>query len=303
LEVAVTKASGVKNAFPREITDRFWVLGHYHFNLYLARGSRANALIEAGISAIAIPVIQQLESLKVEPDYVVVTHPHPDHINGLPALRERFPKARVIAGEGAPGFIEHPKTAAALVAEDVFMTHYMATVGLKSASPPIDRPPNLEGCLAVKDGDEIELGGLTLRFLAVKGHAVGSIAVFIPEIGALMPSDSFGFHLPGQGFFPIFFTGFSDYMATIDRLAALKPKILGLAHQGPIFGQEVERAVARAREIAVDMRERLRKDNRPDDEIIRDLFKEYYRDELLLYTRENIIECCRLLLKRSRQQD
>jgi glyoxylase-like metal-dependent hydrolase (beta-lactamase superfamily II) len=303
LEVAVTEASGVKNFFPRKMTDRFWVLGHYHFNFYLARGERASALIETGISVIAESVIQQMESLKAEPDYLIVTHPHPDHINGLPALRERFPKARVIAGEGAPEFVEHPKTAAALVAEDAFMTKYMATLGLKSTRPPIDRPPSLEGCLTVKDGDEIGLGGLTLRFLAVRGHALGSIAVFIPEIGALMPSDSFGFYLPGQGFFPIFFTGFSDYMATIDRLAALKPKILGLAHQGPIAGQEVERVVARAREIAADMRERLRKDSRPDDEIIRNLFKEYYRDELLLYTRENIIECCRLLLKRSRQQD
>jgi glyoxylase-like metal-dependent hydrolase (beta-lactamase superfamily II) len=258
--------------------------------------------MESGISATAGIIIKQLESLKVEPDYLVVTHPHPDHINGLPALRERYPEARVIAGEGAPGFVEHPKTAAALVAEDAFMARYLEAQGFKSSRPPLGRAPSLAGSLTVKDGDEIGLGGLTLRFLSVKGHAIGSIAVFIPEIGALMPGDSFGFRLPGQGFFPIYFTGYPDYMATIDRLAALRPKILGLPHQGPLTGPEVNRAIEKAREVAAAMHERLRGDHRPDDEIIEDLFKEYYRGELLLYTRENIIECCRLILKRSRQQ-
>ena len=289
------------NTLPRKLADGLWVLGHYHFSLYLARGRRSSALIDAGVSATADEVIRQLEGLGVKPDYLVVTHPHPDHINGLPALRARYPESRVVAGAGAPKFIAHPKTARALVAEDAFMSAYMAGIGVRAKHSPIDQPPSLEGCLIVRDGDEIDLGGLTLRFLAAGGHAIGNILVHIPEAGALMPSDSLGFRLPGSGFFPIFFTGFPAYIDTIDRVAALKPKILGLAHQGPIVGGEVEKAIEEARQTAVDMRERIRRDERSDEEIIRDLYGEYYRDELLLYTKENIEGCYRLIIKRSRE--
>ena len=76
---------------PARLADGLWVLGNSYFNLYLVRGKAAAALVDAGISAMADDVIGQLETLGVTPDYLVVTHPHPDHINGLDALRERFP--------------------------------------------------------------------------------------------------------------------------------------------------------------------------------------------------------------------
>jgi beta-lactamase superfamily II metal-dependent hydrolase len=42
-------------------------------------------------------VIGQLEALGVEPDYLIPSHPHSDHITGLPGLMERYPGARVVA--------------------------------------------------------------------------------------------------------------------------------------------------------------------------------------------------------------
>ena len=39
-----------------------------------------------------------------------------------------------------------------------------------------------------------------------------------------------------------------------------------------------------------------------DDRIIEEIFNEFYRDELLIYSRENIVGCCRLLLRRSREE-
>jgi len=245
-------------------------------------------------------VIGQLDALGVRPDTLIVTHPHPDHINGLAALRERFPEARVVIGPGAAEFLAHPKTAASLVAEDRFMSDFLASRGLKPGRPPIERPPSVDGAAVVRDGEMLELGGLTIRFLHVGGHAVGNILVHVPELGALMVSDSLGFRIPSIGFFPIFFTGYADYMAAIDRLEALEPRILCLAHQGPLVGEDARKAFRDARKAARSLRDEISNDPRDEDALIRNLYRRFYRDELALYTPDNIIACCRLVIRRSR---
>jgi len=88
------------HTYPSRLNDRLWVLGHYHFHCYLIRGDRQTALIEMGVSATADTVLRQLGNLGVSPDYLIVTHPHGDHVNGLPALRAAFPTATVMAGPG-----------------------------------------------------------------------------------------------------------------------------------------------------------------------------------------------------------
>jgi len=287
-------------SFPARLDEGLWALGNSFFTLYLVRGKTASALIDTGISAMADGVIGQLEKLGVSPDYLIVTHPHPDHINGLDALRERYPEARVVIGPGAREFLSHPKTAASLVAEDRFMSEFLKSQGYLPGRPPIERPPSLDGAVVAGDNETIDLGGTTLRILHVGGHAIGNILVHVPEISALMASDSLGFRIPSLGFFPIFFTGYADYMAVIDRMEALQPRILCLAHQGPLTGENARRAFQDAREAARSICEEIRNDPRDEDAVIHDLYLRFYRDELALYTPENIIGCCRLIIRRSR---
>jgi hypothetical protein len=115
-----------------------------------------------------------------------------------------------------------------------------------------------------------------------------------------MASDSLGFRIPSIGFFPIFFTGYAEYMAAIDRLEALEPQILCLAHQGPLTGEDARKAFRDARAAARSLRDEVRNDLRDEDAVIRDLYPRFYRDELALYTPDNIITCCRLVIRRSR---
>jgi 2-aminobenzoylacetyl-CoA thioesterase len=291
---------GTAATFPGRLDEGLWVLGNSFFNLYLVRGKTASALVDSGISATADEVIGQLKTLGISPDYLIVTHPHPDHINGLDALRQCYPEARVVIGAGAKEFLAHPKTAASLVAEDRFMSEFLASQGYRPGRPPIMRPPSVEGARVVGDNETLDLGGVTLRFLRVGGHAIGNIVVHVPERRALMASDSLGFRIPSIGFFPIFFTGYADYMATIDRLEALEPRILCLAHQGPLVGEYARQAFEDAREAARSLCEEIRNDPRDDDAVINDLYPRFYRDELALYTPENIIGCCRLVIRRSR---
>ncbi len=287
-------------SYPARLDEVLWVLGNSYFNLYLVRGKAASALVDTGISALADKVIDQMDALGVSPDYLIVTHPHGDHINGLPALRERYPEARVVIGPGAREFLAHPKTAAALVAEDRFMSEFLASQGHRTGRPPIQCPPSVDEAMVVNDNDTLDLGGVPIRFLHVGGHAIGNVLVHVPGCGALMASDSLGFRIPSIGFFPIFFTGYRDYMATIDRLEALHPQILCLAHQGPLVGEDARKAFKEAREAARSLYEQIRNDPREEDALIADLNRHFYREELSLYTPDNIIGCCRLIIRRSR---
>jgi glyoxylase-like metal-dependent hydrolase (beta-lactamase superfamily II) len=286
---------------PEKLADGLWLLGVSYFNLYLARGRRASALLEMGVSATADGIVSQLEAIGVSPDYLVVMHPHGDHLSGLPALRERFPAARVIIGAGAREFLAHPKTAAGIVADDRYYSDFLARQGLGSPRPPLWETPSLEGASPASDGEELDLGDLTLRFLDVKGHAPGSLAAVIPEIKVLLPSDSLGFRISALGFFPVYFTGYDDYMAALDRLQAIDQIILGLPHQGPLVGEKIDEAFRVSRETARNLCEKLRNERRPDVEVVRDIYEKYYRDELTLYSPENIVLCCRLLVRRSRE--
>jgi hypothetical protein len=94
---------------PLELTADIWLVGNYFFNQYLIRGTRACALVEMGVTAVVDAAIAQLDSLGASPDYLVLVHPHTDHITGLPGLMQRYPGARLVAGEGAREFALHPK--------------------------------------------------------------------------------------------------------------------------------------------------------------------------------------------------
>jgi len=286
--------------FPHKLADGLWVVGNYFFNLYVVSGEQAAALIEVGVSAVVDDVIRQLDSLKIRPSFLVMTHPHADHVTGLAGLKERYKDGLVVAGEGASEFLSHPRAAEAIGHEDLHMTEALKSFGINSGRPPVTEPPSLVNCLVARDGDEIDLGGATLRFLRAAGHAPGEIVVHVPEIEALMTSDSLGFRFPGRGVFPLFFTGYSDYMATLERLRGLNPALVGPAHQGPITGLDVPTAFEESIQAAAALRTRIRQDARDADEIAAELLREFYRDELRLYTEENILGCCRLVVKRAK---
>jgi 2-aminobenzoylacetyl-CoA thioesterase len=90
-------------------------------------------------------------------------------------------------------------------------------------------------------------------------------------------------------------------VATLERPEKLNLAILGIAHQGPIMGNEVERAFREAREKAVELRSKIINDSRDREEVIRDVFNEFYKDEMTIYTIENIMNCAKLVVRRAKE--
>ncbi|HSG36226.1 MAG TPA: hydroxyacylglutathione hydrolase [Paracoccaceae bacterium] len=85
-------------------------------------------------------------------DLILLTHHHPDHIDGVEPLRAAF-GAKVVG-----------------------------------AAADSHRLPKLD--LAVKEGDVIDVLGTKAHVIDVSGHTVGHIAFHLPEIGAAFTADS-----------------------------------------------------------------------------------------------------------------
>jgi glyoxylase-like metal-dependent hydrolase (beta-lactamase superfamily II) len=284
------------------MNDNLWILGNGYFHIYLLKGTKACALVETGISATADTLLDQISFLKIKPDFIIVTHPHSDHITGLDYLKSAFPHMGVIAGSGAEAFIAYPKSSQSFMAEDLHMTQALVSRGACKEERVISCPPSLTGCNVVGDGEELDLGDITIRFLEAKGHSPGNILVQVPSINAALISDSLGNHYPGRGFFPTFFTGYADYVATMNRLEKFNPDFLGLAHNGFFSSREdIKNIFQIARQCAGDVLDYIVEMKKKDEDIAKDLFTFYYTDELAVYSPQNILSCCRLLVRRVRE--
>lgn len=287
---------------PQQLSSHLWLMGHPSFNLYLVRGERSTALIETGISAVADTVIGQLKELNVRPDFLIVMHPHGDHISGLATLREKYPDAKVICAEGAGKFISNPRMTSALINDDRHMTSFLREQDLNINRESVTSAPDLSDAMIMHDRDVLDLGGCRLHFSAALGHSPAALVVHIPEDDALMVSDALGFYYPRGRFFPIYFTGYAAYMAELERFQAMNPTLLGIAHFGPFVGySDIIRGFQLARQCAAGMRGLIRNSKISDEQLIQDIYHDFYREEMLLYSRENIIDCCKLLIKRSRE--
>ncbi|MCX7982837.1 MAG: MBL fold metallo-hydrolase [Syntrophales bacterium] len=280
---------------PVTLADNILVLGNYHFCQYLVKGTSASALIEVGVTATAPHIISTLKILEIAPHYLIVSHPHADHVMGLPLLKEAFPECIVICGYGANEFLSKEPVQKTLIRDDLFISVFLKR--------PLSRviAPTINALFPVKDGDSLDLGGITLSFLEIKGHSPGHIGVFIREIEALFPSDALGFFMPSLGFFPTFFTGYDTYLTSLKRLESLHASLLGLPHQGFVRGEEVKEAFFLARKSAHELYCRICSHEGDEDELIEDIYQIYYRDELKLYPPENIKDCCRLLVRRAKE--
>ena len=289
-----------ENEFPIPLTPGVTLLGNYFFNLFLVRGEKKSALFETGISGITDRVIAQLESLEAAPDFLIPSHPHSDHITGLPGLAERFPRAEILSANGAAEFVSHPKAGPLLIQEDRFMSLGLKKMGIEPGRPSLDKIPDLSGSRVIQGRTEIDLGGLTLELIPVAGHSPGNLMGLIREENILLCSDSLGFHFPGRGFWPLFFTGAELYLQGLEFIQTLNPDIICPAHQGPLRGEAAGKGIRQAIAATHKAIQRVRTTRLPDENLAMKLFRESYKDEFTLYTEENILNCSRLLIRRAR---
>ncbi|WP_345800864.1 MBL fold metallo-hydrolase [Microbacterium sp. AZCO] len=216
-------------------------LGERFIAMYLFEGPAGAVLFDTGIAE-SVPgtLLPYLSSIGFDLErlrWVVSSHCDFDHTGGNAALAAAAPHAEFLAGRAdvamtedveklirgrygefaePDGFDDPPETTA----------YVRASTGLV----PVER--------ALDGGETFDLGDRSITVLAVPGHSPGHLALWDAQNSALVISDAvLGETVPyadGRAAFPPTYRDASDYVASIDRLAAPGADLLLTAHY-PVY--------------------------------------------------------------------
>ncbi len=136
-------------------------LGDVQTNCYLLdAGEGRGVLIDAGLDPEAL--VRWIESKKLAPEAILVTHGHVDHIFGIEAVRRRWCEAKIVIGRDDARALTNP------------MINASFFFGMKVTAPKADR--------LLDDGDTVEIGRVKFRAIHTPGHRPGSICFYAEEM-------------------------------------------------------------------------------------------------------------------------
>lgn len=148
-----TKAPGAISGFP---------LGMYQTNCYVVRaigadpGDRACWIVDCGYEP--GPLLAFLDEHSLEPEAVVLTHAHPDHIAGLHELRARHPGVPVWIHSSEADWLADPER------------NLSTLLGNPVTGPTPDR--------LLEDGESVTLCGEDWEVRHTPGHSPGGITLY-----------------------------------------------------------------------------------------------------------------------------
>jgi len=138
------------------------------YNAYIVKGSRKTALIDTVDPGFEEELTRRIAEVAdpTKLDYVVMNHAEPDHAGSVPHMLALSPEAKLVTSIKG------------------------ADLAVRKLGVPKGRIEE------VVDGNEIDLGGKTLRFLdAPMLHWPETMFTYLPEEAVLFPCDFFGAHV------------------------------------------------------------------------------------------------------------
>jgi glyoxylase-like metal-dependent hydrolase (beta-lactamase superfamily II) len=183
------------------------------------------ALIDPGPGS-AIPAVRRaMESLGLRHlACIIPTHIHVDHAGGVGALAALCPSARVLVHPLGVRHLAHPARLIE-VTQQIYGSDFETRSGMVL---PVSGP-QLRG---VEHGEVVSPGGRELQFIHAPGHASHHLAILDRIQRSLFCGEALGLPphlLPSVA--PYSFDE-EDYLATIESLRQLDPRVLFFAHGG-----------------------------------------------------------------------
>lgn len=189
-------------------------------NAYLYEAPDQLIVVDMGSKTFVAPIKKLVEQLNKPLNYLLLTHGHGDHVNGVAAFKAAFPKTQV-------GISQRE---ARILAGDLTLDLTEAPGKIKGSLPKQPLPLDF----TFSEGETI--GGL--KIIATPGHTPGSVS-FIDEAGSLIAGDALqtrgGVAVAGdtRWRFPFPTLGTWDKRTALksaEQLVALEPKVLAIGH-------------------------------------------------------------------------
>lgn len=195
--------------------------------IYLIESGKT-CLVDAGTHTEARKILRQLKTLDIfPPDVIILTHSHWDHCQAIPFLCQRAKKEgkeiEIFASEKAiPNLRDQSYN-------EVFGTGPFTNIE--------------EDIIPLKEGDIVDLNGITLKVIETPGHMTDHIAFLDEKNKNLFVGDALGDKVSDIVFVPPFVPPHWDkeaYLNSIDKLKKLDFETISLHHFGLVYEDEAK---------------------------------------------------------------
>ncbi|MFX0000950.1 MAG: MBL fold metallo-hydrolase [Candidatus Hodarchaeota archaeon] len=193
--------------------------------IYLIESGKT-CLIDGGTHTEARKILKQLKVLnKFPPDMIIITHSHWDHCQAIPFLNQRANK------EGK----EIEILASAKAIPNLRDQSYNEVFG----TGPFNNIE--EEIIPLKEGDMIDLDGISLKIIETPGHTTDHISIFDEKNKNLFVGDTLGDKVSDIVFIPPFMPPYwnkDDYLNSIAKFKRINFESISLAHFGTVYEEE-----------------------------------------------------------------
>jgi glyoxylase-like metal-dependent hydrolase (beta-lactamase superfamily II) len=226
---------------PGKVTTNIDFLGTREICLYLLKGKEA-MIIGGGMSHVAPSLEKQFSRMDFDTEnirYLVVTHSHLDHCGAVPYLKRRFPQVQILASAYSQEVFSKEKVVNAIANAN---KGTIDALGLQDEYEELNL--NFDGIHVdriVAENDFVDLGdGIRAHFLETPGHTKCSLAVYVPKLKAIFPSDAAPVPLTdGRGLTaPSPQYDFLLYVESLKKLSTYEVDICAFEHHGVLLGEQ-----------------------------------------------------------------
>ena len=213
------------------INDHIHVAGNPYYPGYVIQGREKSLMVEAGMNLMGPLYIKDVNAILGDSqklNFLFVTHSHYDHLGAAPYMKRMIPGLGLGAHERVSSLM-HKDSVIAMMnrLSDVqrgFFKDITTDEDVTITSMKTD--------YILKEGDEIDLGGLTCRVYEVPGHTRDSLAFYFPEIRAIFIGEAAGVpeSREGNGIQVCFLSSYDEYLTSMEKIISLQPQYLCLGH-------------------------------------------------------------------------
>jgi glyoxylase-like metal-dependent hydrolase (beta-lactamase superfamily II) len=239
---------------PGKVQEGVWFLGRKESGVYLLEGKNGSMIISGGMSYIIPDILEQIKGFGIDEkkiNKILILHSHFDHVGIIPFFKRRNPQIEVYASARAWELLKMEK---AIVTINEFSRNVAKRMNREKTYSEYDLEwrDDIFGRI-VREGEKIELGGLTVSIFETPGHSSCCIAAYISKLKTLFPTDGGGIPFD-ETIITSGNSNFTKYQESLERLKPLDVEYYCADHYGYVTGEEARQFIP----MTIDMAKKKR---------------------------------------------